>query len=428
MADKETLEDQMGAVLDEIKARDAGNDDGDGGTAGATTATTKSAEAATLDGSSHSSDPVSSASATDSTDTRERNPDGTYKVAPKDVKAAKSIQGNAKSSKAASPSAAKSQPGAQAQASPAGANASPAASAKDATAAQPKSDQASTTGADVNPPSWWSAAAKAAWNEIPAEKRTILGSALAMREKQISDGFARFQGIDQALAPMRQWLTLNGIAEPQYVNQLVAADLMLRNPQTQGHALQWIARNYGLNLGAQHQVSGDGSQQGASIPAQLSTDPTIATLQQQLSAVTQHLTSQHEAQRAAYALEAQEMQRQASADVETFRNDAANEFFDLVRDDIRAVYERAAVLNGKAPTLKDAYEQAIWANSQTRPILQARERQRLADDQANAAAQAAAQARKSAAPNVKGNLGASPAPRQKMEDEMAEIYDAIAAR
>ena len=83
--------------------------------------------------------------------------------------------------------------------------------------------------------------------------------------------------------------------------------------------------------------------------------------------------------------------------------------------------------------LKDIYEQAIWANPQTRPVLIARQQQKLADDNAKAAAEAAAKAKKSGASNVRGTNGTPPAKapepltEDRMRAEMAEAYDRLNA-
>lgn len=274
--------------------------------------------------------------------------------------------------------------------------------------------------AGVQPPPGWSPAAKAAFGSLPP----AVQAAVARREQEVSDGFKQYSGLNQALAPMAQTLQMRGVQPAQYVNQMVQLDRALTDPQTRGQAFDYLFRTYGYQPGAgQQQNVATGHQ------PQLSEDPTVAALQRQLALVTQHLTSQ-EAARAQelQALQA-DTQRQAFGEVEKFRNDPANEFFDLVRDDVRAVYERAAMANQPAPALATAYEQAIWANPQTRPVLIAREQQRISDGQAKAASEAAAKARKSQAPNVRGSVGASPssAVKRPIEEEMAEVYDKLHA-
>lgn len=281
--------------------------------------------------------------------------------------------------------------------------------------------QATPVAPGIQPPAGWSAAAKAAWKDMPP----VLQAAVARREQEVSEGFQRYEGIGRALAPMNQLLQQRGVAPAAYISQMVQIDQALSNPATRSQAFDYLARTYGYNPQAATDPNAAGRQ-----PAALSQDPTVAALQQQLALVTGHL-NQQEAQRTQeiQAIQAQ-TQRQAFSEVDAFRNDPANEFFDFVRDDVRGIYERAAALNQPAPDLKTAYEQAIWANPQTRPILLARELQKTTDAQAKATAEAAAKARKSAAPNVRGAVGVSSAsagPRKSIEEEMAETYDRINA-
>jgi len=279
-----------------------------------------------------------------------------------------------------------------------------------------------TAPAGFQPPGGWSAAAKATWATLPPAAQ----AAIAQREKEVSDGFARYEGIGRALAPMRATLQARRVSDADYIGQMVQIDAALSNPQTRAQAFDYLFRSYGYQppmAGADPNAAGRQPQQ------QLSEDPTVATLQQQLAAVTQHIR-QEQAQRAQQEQMFQaETQRQASTDVEKFRNDPKNEFFDTVRDDMRAIYERATQAGQPLPTLSEAYEAAIWANPQTRPILVGREIQKQADAKAKEAAAAAANARKAAGPGVRGTSSASVTPsarpKKTMEEEMREIYDSM---
>jgi hypothetical protein len=348
----------------------------------------------------------------DGADTRVRNPDGTFAKAPL-VKAPDLPKPDKTVAKPVDPKAAPV--AGKPAAPPSRAVAAPQAGAP----AAPNTDQNPTGLAGVNPPAGWSAAAKAAWATLPP----VAQAAIAKREQEVSQGFSQYEGIGKALAPVNQQLAMRGIPPQQYVNQMVQLDIALQNPATKMQAFQYLAQTYGIQLPTNSQADA-----GASIP-QGHPDPTIAALQQQIGQLTSHINSE-QAQRAQYAaFEQQQTQRQANTEVEAFRNDPANEFFDLVRDDVRGVFERAAVLNQKAPTLKEAYEQAVWANAQTRPVMLARQTQKIQDDQVKAASEAAAKARKSQAPNVRGTNGATPAsgPKRPIEEEMAEVYDRMHA-
>lgn len=272
-------------------------------------------------------------------------------------------------------------------------------------------------------PGGWSAAAKATWATLPPAAQ----AAIVQREKEVSDGFSRYEGIGRAIAPMRATLQARRVSEADYIGQMVQIDAALTNPQTRAQAFDYLFRSYG------YQPNGGGADPNAAgrQTPQLSSDPTVAALQQQLAAVTSHLQTQ-EAQRTREieAIQA-DTNRQAAAEVAKFRDDPANEFFDLVKDDVRAVYERAAQLGQPTPSLKDAYETAVWGNPTTRPIMLGREAQKVADAKAKEAADAAAKARKAAGPAVRGTVAGTPSasggPKKSMEEEMAEVYDKMNA-
>lgn len=284
-------------------------------------------------------------------------------------------------------------------------------------------DQTTSTGlAGVNPPAGWSAAAKAQWASIPP----AVQAAVAKREQEVSQGFSQYEGLGRALAPMQQTLQMRGVQPAAYVNQMVQLDMALSNPATRAQAFDYLARSYGYQFPNSAQP-----QQGASNPAApLSQDPNIAALQQQIALLSQGFQGINARQQADAQAAQAEVQQSVNADIQKFRDDPANEFFDLVQPQMSAIFEQAALRNQPTPTLKEVYEQAIWSHPQTRPVLLAREQQKQVDTQAKAAAKAAAEARKSAAPNVRGSAGVSApsrGPRKSLEDEMAETYDKIHA-
>lgn len=274
----------------------------------------------------------------------------------------------------------------------------------------------------VTPPTSWSPAAKEAFATLPP----AVQAAVATREAEVTKGFSHYEGIRQALAPVANALQMRGAAPAQYIAQMVQIDRALSDPATRAQTFDYLARTYGFQM-PQAPANGNAQTDPQQVDP-LAAHPTFAALQQQVQQLTGFTQNQIAAQRAQDQSFVQETQRQAGSDVEQFRADKANEFFDLVRDDMRSIFERAAVMKTAMPTLKDAYDQAIWANPKTQPVLLARHVQKLSDDAAKAAGDAAARARKSQSPNVRGTNGATPGTGPlDMKAEMAAVYDRLHA-
>lgn len=170
----------------------------------------------------------------------------------------------------------------------------------------------------ILPPRSWTAAAKAKFALLdPDIQQEVL-----RREKEIDDGKAQwdtkaeqFNRLQKLFDPVRDQLTLSGLDEAAYIRALVQADMMLkRNPQ---QGLMEVARMYGVQLpqGAQ---PANGYQQPA-------IDPTIQALLQKVGGLEQSLQG--------WQSQAEERERaQINGEIEAFRSDPANIYFDNVRD------------------------------------------------------------------------------------------------
>jgi hypothetical protein len=216
-----------------------------------------------------------------------------------------------------------------------------------------------------------------------------------------------YEPIEQALEPIRQQLDLNGVSPGQYVRQLVAAEQFLqRNP---GEAIQYLARNYGVDLQGL-------TQQQAEQPQ---ADPAMAALQQQV----QDLSSR---QAEFYQHQAQQQEAAVSQQIEAFKADPANKHFDTVYEDMvsLAAAERAA---GKEPSLPDLYQRAIWANPSVREQLLAEQRAEADKKAAEEKAKRAKEAQRAAAANI-GTQGTSSGETPaglSLEEELARTYDRV---
>ena len=193
-------------------------------------------------------------------------------------------------------------------------------------------------------PPGWSVAAKAAFNELPdAVKESI-----AKREAEVDHGFKRYGGLKQ----YAEYAEKNGTTLAAAVQDYSKIENGLRTNYLEG--IDLIHSRFGINpadfiraYAQRYGVSLDGA---AAAPSQGYQPPAInpdAIVQQATAAFEQRL---HE--------------RESLSEIERFKSDPAHPYFENVREDMAILLQ-----NGKADTLKDAYEKACWANPETRAIL-----------------------------------------------------------
>lgn len=266
-------------------------------------------------------------------------------------------------------------------------------------------------------PMSWSPEAKAAFATLP----DAVKAAIAKRETEVDDGFRkkgeslkRYEPLDNVIAPYREKWSMRGIDEATAVKQLLAAsDWLERNPR---EALGYLAQQYGVSLGQQAQ-----GQPGVQSPQQAQPHPQVQTLQQQI----QQLESQFRQQ-----TEAQEQARKAEllSQIEAFRNDPANVYFDNVRPHMGALLN-----SGQAKDLQDAYDQAVWANPETRALLikdQEAKRQKEAQTKAKEKAETARKAGASVtgAPGLGKSVALNGAANNSIRDDILQAYEGLQGR
>lgn len=196
----------------------------------------------------------------------------------------------------------------------------------------------------IRPPASWTPQAKAKFASAdPDIQQEVL-----KREKDMDRGLneqARrlkaYEPLEEVIAPHRQKWQVAGVDEATAVKQLLAAsDWLERDPQT---AIAYLAKQYGVTA----QPTGQPEQAQPTGTA----SPEIQALQQELASLKQQIGSREEAG--------------MLSQIEAFKQDPANLYFDNVRDDM------AALLNaGKAKDLAEAYEMACWMRPDIRPLLQ----------------------------------------------------------
>ena len=269
---------------------------------------------------------------------------------------------------------------------------------------QPAAQATEAQSEPIRPPASWSAEAKSLFATLPpaiqaeaAKRERDIDKALQERAQQLKS----YEPLDAVIAPIRDRLALAGTDAPTYFRSLVAADDMLRGPNKL-QAIAQIAQGYGIDLRAL--VNGQQQPQQAQ---QL--DPFM----QRLSTLEQHIAQQQQVAQ-------QQAHQSTTAEIASFAADPKNLYFENVRPTMARLIQ-----SGQAATLKDAYEQAVWADPTTRPLMlqqQETERKEQAEAQER---QRVEQARKAS-----GSLTGSPLPGtvgQSQSSPNASVEDDVRA-
>ena len=222
---------------------------------------------------------------------------------------------------------------------------------------EPAVDTAPIEQPEIKAPSSWKAEAKQAYikaergEALTPQEIKILTAEANRRESDFLKGIEEFKGhahraraFEQAIAPYAQNIQQTGLDAPKAIERLLHADHTLRHsdPITKAQYLHQLAREYGVDLNQAQQ--------------QPTLDPQTQFLMNQLQELrnNQQVWQNH--------LQQQE-QTQANQQLAQFAT-ADKEHFDAVRNDMADLLE-----SGKAQSLQDAYDMAIWMRPDIRQTL-----------------------------------------------------------
>lgn len=252
----------------------------------------------------------------------------------------------------------------------------------------------------IRAPASWSPAAKATFDKLPPEVQ----QAVAKREQEIDHGLRRkseevkrYEPLEQLIAPRRALWAAQGMDEASAIKTLLAAQDLLERDPMQG--IQFLAKSYQVNLANLSAQPQGQAQQPQPAP---DSHPEIATLKQQL------LDLQSQVQTAQTA--------PLQAEVDAFFSDPANLYAENVRPEMAMLLS-----NGKATSLRQAYDDACWMRPDIRPFLQTTQAPAVPTQDK------AAQARR-AAVSVTGSPGKSPIPKSNgsIEDDIRAAFEEVA--
>jgi hypothetical protein len=297
--------------------------------------------------------------------------------------------------------------------------AQPQASSPPPAAASPSQGQGQSPvqGADHDKiPAGLSAPIKAAWATLSPEVR----AEFQRREADFDRGRAGMEGkaalanrFEELFSSRKDRLAMAGMDPISAVQRLLAAqDVLDRDPRA---GLLALAQAYGIHPS---QLAQTAPRQQAPQP-QL--PPALQALAGRLSTLEGTLTQQTQAQKDAE-------RQQLAQHIQAFASDPKHIYFENVRGDVAKLLS-----SGQAGNLAEAYDKAIWASPEIRPLLLQQQQTEL---QAQARAQQGAkvsQAR-SAGGSVVGSPtpGSSPAqaanPNASIEDDVRAAFAAHGSR
>jgi hypothetical protein len=211
---------------------------------------------------------------------------------------------------------------------------------------QPEKEADSTEESPLHPPQHWPEADKTRFAEMPhdaqewaLERDKSMTADYTRKTQEAADMRQQYQPMDKVLEPMRPSLQQAGISDSQYVARLVEADRQLQtNPK---EAIKWLADRAGIDLANLEPGAGE------------YTDPQIAALQNQVTKLTNHLSTQERRTVDARI-------HGLSGQIEAFSKKADSDgnlqypHFEAVRQSMGSLIQ-----SGQAKELEDAYEKAI---------------------------------------------------------------------
>jgi len=267
-----------------------------------------------------------------------------------------------------------------------------------------KTEQPVQQSSAAPPPSFLSAEAKAVWSQTPS----AVQAALLKRDADANEGGRQWseqrQAIEKAIAPLHELSQQNGIHWQEGLQRLLNVESGLRNPQTAAQTVQQIAQAYGVDLAAL--VNGSPQPQR---PAQPSFDLNVIP-----QIVQQSVQQQFQAFQQDQAL---------NGEIQQFANERGQDG-QLAHPHFNAVKAMMGHLlqSGQAQDMQDAYDKAIWANSDIRSQLLS-SRAQPQTQQVERAKRAAVSPK--GAPNSTVKKGNGFDPKQSLDDDLREAMQMV---
>lgn len=208
---------------------------------------------------------------------------------------------------------------------------------------------------EIAPPQSWSGLQKENWDKIPPETRKYILEREDQAHKALTqhDEVRNFgKQMKEISAPYEAIMQAEGTsADAAFKNYLNMAYIMRQGqPEQKAQIIRETMQQFNIDP---QSVFGGGQQQQNMTPAQIE-----QMVNQRLEQAEQSRTQ--EQQRAE--------EERINQEIEAFASNPENIYFNDVRAQMGALLD-----SGQAKDMKEAYEQAIWAHPQIRPVLLAKQ-------------------------------------------------------
>lgn len=261
----------------------------------------------------------------------------------------------------------------------------------------------------VRAPEGWTAEAKAEFGNLPK----VIQNEVLRREADIHKGLTRdseerafAKQMREVVTPYMPIITAEGGNPVAAVQNLLNTAYLLRtaSPAEKGRMIQQLAQQYGAEMPAPGE--------------QPYVDPTVQALQSRVAQMDQWIQQSQISQQ-------QQQEMAVQSQIQAFASDPANQHFEQVK-----AHMASLLSNGLAADLKDAYQQAIWANPDVRSSLLS-EQSRTAEEKRIADIKARTDKARSAAVSVRGSPGTAvptAAIERSLREELAAQFAAVSGR
>jgi len=270
----------------------------------------------------------------------------------------------------------------------------------------------------VGPPPGWSVAAKAAFDELPAEVQ----AAVAKREEEIDRGFAKlkeYKELEKTLEPYKRTAQQYGADIPQLLDRFIKSDNFLRRDPK--NALLWLAKAYNFDprelAGVPAQPQGQPKQNGMD-PALA---PVVQPLVQEINSLKAQLARVDGIEQALF----QDKYNSVLGEIERFGSDPKNKFFEDVADQMAVLIEEAKAKKQQID-LNTIYETACYMNPEVRGALIKETLTTQEKARAAKAKTAADQARQAGASITGGAAATTPLASSNPDNLRAQLEQAYA--
>jgi hypothetical protein len=293
--------------------------------------------------------------------------------------------------------------------------------------AEPASDQEPIVEAKepekpaIQRPQAWSSDVDELWAQLPPKAQEIIAKREGEAHRRITElgeVAKSVEPIKAYLEPLQRASARMGLPPGEGLKLLLAADDYLANKPVE--AIQWIAQQAGVDLSRFAQPAQEQQSESAQVTA---LNQKIAHLERMLNDTSSRIQQREQ-------FELQTQHKSLESLVEDFSK--GKEYWSDIESEvvaqIRAIKSANPDMDPKA-VLEKAHDNALKLNDEVRNRLTEAKRKEEEAKKAAETKRRAEEAKRLASLNVRSVTGKTPnSPRKSLEEEMAEVYDRVAAR